>query len=89
MCIAIWNHAAVDFPETVFFGLHYYLKKFLTTRVTTEMIDRAENDVSKRISVTVAIFNRKGWEHIVEKHGGYLPLRVNVLQKKDRGNSDS
>jgi nicotinamide phosphoribosyltransferase len=64
-----------DFPETVFFGLHYYLKKFLTTRVTTEMIDRAEKRFTAHFG-TVAIFNRKGWEHIIEKHNGYLPLRV-------------
>jgi nicotinamide phosphoribosyltransferase len=39
------------------------------------MIDRAEERFTKHFG-TSAIFNRAGWEHIVNVHDGYLPLRI-------------
>ena len=35
------------FPQVLFFGLQYILKRYLTARVTKEMIDEAEEIVGK------------------------------------------
>jgi nicotinamide phosphoribosyltransferase len=63
------------FAETVFFGLQYFLKKYLTIPVTMEMIDEAEKRFQKHFG-SATIFNRAGWEHIVNTHGGKLPLEI-------------
>ena len=61
--------------KTVFFGLQYILKKYLCgTVVTTEMIDEAESFFRQHFKSEV--FNRQGWEHIVSKHNGRLPVRI-------------
>lgn len=66
------------FPETVFFGLQYYLKKYLSEPVTLADIDYAEKRFAMHFG-DKAIFNRKGWEHIVNVHGGYLPVQIRAV----------
>ena len=63
------------FSETVFFGLQYYLKKYLSAPVTLEEVDKAEK-ITKLHGVP---FNREGWDYILEKHNGYLPLRIKAV----------
>jgi nicotinamide phosphoribosyltransferase len=63
------------YDETVFFGLQHFVKEVLTKPFTKEDIDEAE-DVFTAHGVP---FNRAGWEHIFEKHGGYLPLRIDAV----------
>jgi nicotinamide phosphoribosyltransferase len=66
------------FPETVFNGLQPLIKKYLLTPVTMEDIDYAEARVAKHFG-DKAIFNRKGWEHIVNVHGGRLPAVIKAV----------
>ncbi len=62
-------------PQTVFFGLQYWLKQYLAGQVVTaEKIDKAERLFNKHFGGKV--FNRAGWEHILNVHGGRLPLRI-------------
>lgn len=63
------------FAETVFFGLQYYIKEYLTTPITQENIDQAD-ELSKAHGVP---FNKEGWQHILDKHNGYLPLRIQAV----------
>jgi len=64
--------------KTVFFGLQYILKKYLCgVVVTKEMIDEAEDLFQQHFGSN--IFNRSGWEYILEKHGGKLPVRVRAV----------
>jgi len=64
------------FPETVFFGLQYYIKRYLTGPIVTmAKIDEAEM-ISKLHFGNEQMFNREGWEHIVHKHHGFLPIRI-------------
>jgi nicotinamide phosphoribosyltransferase len=63
------------YPETVMFGLQYYIKRYLTTPITLEMIDEAEELFAMHFG-TKSVFNRAGWEYIVKTHGGLLPLRI-------------
>lgn len=63
------------YPETVFFGLQYYLNEYLTQPITQEMIDEAEVFLTAHGEP----FNKAGWQHILDNHGGKLPLRIKAL----------
>ena len=63
------------YPEHVVFGLQYAIKKYLTTPVTQEDIEEAAI-ILKGHGVP---FNREGWEHIVNKHDGKLPVRIKAV----------
>ena len=61
--------------DVVFFGLQAYIKEYLQTPITTAHIDEAE----KVITAHGLPFNRSGWEQLVKKHGGYLPVRIQAV----------
>lgn len=69
-----------EFDHTVFFGLQYFLKKIEGVVVEQWMIDEAE-EFSKEVFGTTEYFNREGWEHIVNAHGGRLPVRINAVDE--------
>lgn len=67
------------FPEVVFFGLQYYLKEYLEGQVVTkEKIDEAE-EIFREHFGSDKIFNRAGWEYILEKHDGKLPVTIKAV----------
>jgi nicotinamide phosphoribosyltransferase len=67
------------FPSSLFFGLQYYLKKhFVGQFVTQERIDEAAEIASKHFGRD-DVFNRVGWQYILDEHGGRLPLQVNAV----------
>lgn len=64
-----------QFPEVLFFGLQYYLKRYLEGQVVT----RAKIDEADELLVAhfgKKVLNRAGWEHILTKHGGRLPISI-------------
>ncbi|MGP5405116.1 nicotinate phosphoribosyltransferase [Psychrobacter celer] len=61
--------------DVVFFGLQAFIKEYLSTPITHQDIDEAE----MVIQAHGLTFNRAGWERLVDKHGGYLPLRIEAL----------
>jgi len=63
-----------DFDDTLFFGLQYIIKKYLTDPITAIDIGEAKNLVDAHMGP--GLFNLEGWQHILEKHGGYLPLEI-------------
>ena len=65
-----------QFDSITFFGLQHLLKKHLAGQVVTqEKIDAA--DALSRIHLgSDSIFNRAGWQHILDVHDGKLPLRI-------------
>lgn len=65
------------FPETVFFGLNYYLKEYLSKPITMADVDRAEARITKHLGPNS--FNRAGWERIVNVHKGFLPVRIKAV----------
>ena len=70
------SRLGAEFPFTVFFGLQYILKKNLVGQVVTrEKIEQAAKLCKAHFGNNTA-FNRKGWEYILEKHNGYLPIRI-------------
>ena len=64
-----------DRAEVLFFGLQMFLKEYLSRPVTMQDIDEAEGIVTAH----GLPFNREGWTHIVQRHGGYLPLLIEAL----------
>ncbi|XP_030829364.1 nicotinamide phosphoribosyltransferase-like [Strongylocentrotus purpuratus] len=66
------------FPEVVFFGLQYILKRWLCGPViTAEKI--AEAKELYKLHFGQDHFNEAGWTHILEKHGGYLPMKIKAV----------
>lgn len=63
------------FDTTVFFGLQAFIREYLTTPVTMDMIDEAEAIITAHGEP----FNREGWEYIVRQHGGKLPVQINAV----------
>ncbi|MDB5336133.1 MAG: hypothetical protein JWN70_1752 [Planctomycetaceae bacterium] len=65
-------------PQTTFFGLQYWLRQYLAGPVVTqEKIDEA--DVLFHQHFGSQVFNRQGWEHILQRHGGRLPVEINAV----------
>lgn len=63
------------FDNTVFFGLQAFIKEYLLNPVTQDEIDFATELYAEHGEP----FNRKGWEYILNEHGGYLPLRIRAV----------
>ena len=67
-----------DYPEQVFFGLQYILKKHLVGQVVTkENLEQAI--VFWKGHFGVDIVDRETWEYIIEKHHGHLPIRIKAV----------
>lgn len=67
-----------QFDETVFFGLQYFLKKYLEGAVITRQdITEAQEFWEQHFGQD--LFNRKGWEHILHAHGGRLPISIRAV----------
>ena len=59
----------------LFFGLQMFLKDYLSKPITLEMIDEAEEFWTAH----GVPFNRDGWMHILNKHGGHLPIEIEAV----------
>lgn len=67
-----------NYPEQVFFGLQYVLKKhFLGRVVTKERLDEASQFWNEHFGCD--ILDRPMWEHIIDKHDGHLPIRIKAV----------
>lgn len=63
------------YPYTVFFGLRYILERYLSQRITMEMVEEA-----KALAAAHGVpFNYEGWSFIAEKLKGRLPLRIDSV----------
>lgn len=72
------SRTGATFPTTVFFGLQYWLKQyFVGSVITKEKIDEAQELFNQHFGGSV--FNRAGWEHILNKHDGRLPIEIKAV----------
>lgn len=61
--------------RAVFFGLQAFIKAYLQKPLTHADIDEAET-----ILLAHGLpFHRAGWNHIVNQHGGYLPIEIEAV----------
>lgn len=65
------------YPETLFFGMQGFLKEYLQTPITRDDIEYAR-DFAKEHGVP---FNDRGWYHILNKHGGYMPVEIKAVKE--------
>lgn len=65
------------YPETLFFGLQYYLKEYLSQPITVADVDEA-NTFFKGHGVD---FNYDGWMYIAKDLNGKLPVRIRAVQE--------
>lgn len=68
-----------EYKKVLSFGaLQYYVWQVLMPQVTWYHVEEAEEFVTAHLG-SKELFNRKGWEHIINKHGGHLPLKVRAV----------
>lgn len=69
------------FDRTVFFGMQYMLEEYFAGQVVTrEKIEDAAQKVKRHLG-DENLFNRAGWEHILDNHGGRLPLVIRSVKE--------
>ncbi len=64
-----------EFDSCTLFGLQYVIHRYLSKRVTLEMIDEAQADATAHGEP----FNREGWLHILEKYHGHMPVTIRAI----------
>lgn len=64
-----------EYDKTVFFGLQYYLKEYLSHRVTVEEVEQAK----ELFAVHGEPFNYEGWMYIAKELGGKIPVRIRAV----------
>lgn len=64
-----------QFSDVVFFGLQAFIKEYLLKPVTQQQI----NDADELLKAHGVPFNREGWEAILTKYDGYLPVSIEAV----------
>ena len=63
------------YDRTVFFGLQAFIKEYLL-----EPISQADIDIADEILTAHGEpFNRAGWQYILDKHNGFLPVVIRAV----------
>lgn len=64
-----------EYEKTIFFGLQYFLKEYLSQPISIADVIEAEKFAKSHGEP----FNREGWEYIVREHEGRLPVRIRAV----------
>ena len=79
--VSMFDYAEVRsgkmYPSTVFFGMQYYIKKYLMNPITKEDIEEAAFYAERHLIP----FNKEGWEYILKEHGGYIPVEIKAVKE--------
>lgn len=74
------SRVGAEFNKTIFYGLQYILKKYLEGQVVSqEKIDEADRLIASHIGE--GIFNREGWQYILDEHDGCLPVEIKAVKE--------
>ena len=65
------------YDQTVFFGLQAFIKEYLLEPITQADIDIAD----ELLTAHGEPFNRAGWQYILDKHNGYLPVVIRAVSE--------
>jgi nicotinamide phosphoribosyltransferase len=63
------------YDSTVFFGLQAFIKEYLLEPITQTDIDIAD----EILTLHGEPFNRAGWQYILDKHNGFLPVVIRAV----------
>lgn len=66
-----------EYDHTVFFGLQYYLKKYLSTPITIKDVEEAKLFTQEH----GVDFNYEGWSYIAKELKGKLPIRIRSVSE--------
>ncbi len=66
--------SGADIDTVIPFGMQAFIQEFLTQQITMEDVDAAEEFSVGHFGRS--LFFRKGWEKVVSKYNGYLPLTI-------------
>lgn len=66
-----------EYDNVVFFGLQYFIYKYLITPISMEDIDYAQEIIDAHMGP--GVFNREGWEYILKEHEGRLPVEIKAV----------
>lgn len=66
-----------EYDRTVFLGVQAFIKQYLTKLITQEQIDFA----AKVWAANGMPFNKEGWEAMLKKHGGKLPVSIKAARE--------
>jgi len=75
VCFRTQNHVVVNLKKSVVYGPQAYAKEMLSNPVSIHDINEAESIIVPHRCP----FNKAGWKHILNKHGGYLPLHIKTV----------
>ena len=67
------------YDKTVFFGLQYFIDKYLLNPVTHADVNLAQMVSEQHLGP--GHFNTEGWNYIVEEHGGKLPVNIWAMKE--------
>ena len=65
------------YDKTLFFGLQMFLKEYLSRPITAEHYKEAKLFLNQHGEP----FNNDGWKKIINRHGGYLPIRIRAVRE--------
>ncbi|WP_407379470.1 nicotinate phosphoribosyltransferase [Methanobrevibacter sp.] len=72
------SRVGAEFNKTIFYGLQYIIKKYLEGKIVTqEKIDEADRLMETHLGE--GIFNREGWQYILDEFDGRLPIEINAV----------
>lgn len=66
-----------EYPQTLFFGLQYYLKEYLSHRVNVDEVEAAKTFFEAHGEP----FNYEGWLYIATALDGKIPVRIRAPQE--------
>lgn len=72
------------YPEVLFFGLQYLIKKYLNGQVVDEKKIAEAKELFADHFGTEDMFNEAGWRYILEKHEGRLPIEIRAVREGTR-----
>lgn len=73
------SRIGAEYPYTKFIGLQPIMKDYLVGQVVTqEKIDEAEKFCAAHFGNS-AVFNKAMWQHILDVHKGYLPIKIRAV----------
>lgn len=66
-----------QYDKTLLFGIQAYIREVLSKPITQSDIDFGEKFWTSHGEP----FNREGWQYILDKHNGYLPVEIRSLDE--------
>lgn len=73
------SRPGAKWPYTQFFGLQYILKQYLEGKVVSYEDVVSSKTLMEEHFGSNKVFNEAGWLHIIESHGGMLPLHIKAV----------